>query len=484
MAKKNNKKRKRGGAMVHVPRGGFTTPTWGRVRNDAFRYMRHVLKSSTGADYDKIHRLIKDMSMPKKAELKQKIIGLIKATGEQYISGSSGGDTPFTEVNTYKSAMLGSQKTQVYHTKFEYGKPSTGPIRTLARLHGTSKVTYRDTQYDASYGGVTAGRNTLSHATGFNRKIILQFLRWQYLTDMIFQNYELGPYRTAANKVQTNYACVKNMWREIKIMHNSRYVDAKYTIKLYRTNAHNFDSSTSFTRAFHTTAQLTAGVQIEDKIPIKFQLSGYQDDGSGNATRVWVDPKVSLTNAPEFGQDHELVKSFSKVLSPGDVWCYREKFHCGSGINLDELFSQHQQNLLGYMGYMLVVECQGKPVQACLVEASGFSNENFIGTAPAYFQLEFKNGHESVNAALNIDTYNSSITTGGVDSNKFMIRSFTDHRNTFNTNQKIFNRPISQIADDPSLAVPDDIFIPIMTDTNVQYAQRRREGGTGGEFGQ
>lgn len=480
MAKKKDKKKKRSTRAVALPRGGFMPPkpTWGTVRGYATRIIKDELRKD-GVDIDAISRTLKGARLPSATQLAGKIAGTMYTVSQDYISGAGKKSAPFLQSEGVSTRQIGSVNVKRHMTKFEHGKPNPGTVRQLARLNGTTTYPFLDTRRNSSYGVGSANRDHMTVNGGFNRKTIANFRRMTWNAEDIWDTCNLTNYKTPATKLQTNYVVVKNLWRKVTIVNTSRYLKATYKIKLYKqARTESTAISNVMASGFFTDAELTTGSQIAGKMPIQYQLDGRVSEGVNGAVKVWVDPKASMLDSPEIAAEYDIVKTFTKTLGPGDSWDYHEIMHTGSGINIDQMKAVRTENGENELGFALCIEATGQEVAACY---AANSNENFIGTAPIYYQVEFSRGGEFVNNPHNTNSGFTATAAGGVVSSNFLVRSFTNYRDQESLTSKIFNVPISDITDDPTLTAAGKLFIPIMSDSNVVYAQRAREGGTGGD---
>lgn len=480
-SKRRREKKKAKRAVLGIPRGGFTPsimrPTWGTVRTSVKNIVRESLKDS-GLDIDKVSRTLKGAKLPTAVQVGERIAGTVYSVAQDYVSGGGKGKVPFVESNQEGTRSIGSIEVKRFKTNFHYGKPNPRVIKTLARQNGSTVMTSLDTRYSNTYKSGSTGRDYLTMNAGFNRKLIATYLNWNHSVDRLATVFSLNNFNTPNAKLQTSYACVMNLWRNIDIMNTSRYLKAKYTLKLYKpTNDSNVITNV-MNSCLYRDAGLATATPLQKYMPIKYQLDGYTFPNNDASAKVWVDPKASLLDAPAFAADYEFVKSFSKWLGPGDSWNYKEVFHTGSGVNLGELKTVFDAFGVAELGHVLVLEVTGQEVAACYAPNS---NENFIGKAPVYCQVEFSIGGEYVNNPHNSSSgYTSNAFGGGVVNSNYLIRSFTNHVESDDVQNKIFNVPMSNITSDPTNTANGKLFIPIMSDTSVQYAQRARQGGTGG----
>lgn len=472
--------RSRALATTKKYRGGFvpSKPTWGAVRREAGRIVKEGLRRE-GVDIDRVTRMLKGAKLPSATQVGSKIAGTVYSVAQEYVSGGgTNKKSPFLQTDTVGTRNIGSVQVKKHHTKFEHGKTNPTAIRTLTKIHGSTTYPFLDTIRNTSWQQDTAPRKYMTVTSGFNRKVIACFKRMNWEVEDIYDTANLAAYKTPATKLQTNYLAVKNLWRKVTIVNTSRFLKATYKIRLMNPNDTNVNMAQAMGEGFHTDVQLAANTQLDNRAPIRYQLDGVLNDGNDGAIKVWVDPKTNITTSPTVSLMYDTAKTFTKTLGPGDSWSFHEIFHTGSGMDVDELVYQRLRDFDAEIGYALVIEAVGQEVGACYAPNT---NENFVGTAPVYYQVEFSKGAEYVNSAHSSLNGFTETTNGGVIASNWMVRSFTNYRNQEKATSKIFNVPIGDITDDPIGSTGTKLFIPIMSDTSINYAQRVREGGTGGD---
>lgn len=468
---------------VRKLRGGFTPSgtwrqkgaqaAWGLASTAALNALKKTA-AEAGVDFAKASAALKKAKLPKAAEVRKRIAGTIYSVADDAISGGKG-DVPFVQGESTRVRNIGSvgmnQKRHI--TRFEAGKLATRTNRQLCKMHGTTTDVLLDTIRAATYSSGTALRNHLTQVTGFNQKFIglPNFALW---TAKDFHDaFTLANYSPPATKLQRNLVATTKLGRTLTILNTGRYIKSHVTIKLYRNIASHQVPRTIYTQATSSVAEI-AGVQIEGKMPQRYQLEGYTNEGENGFTYMRTDPMGSLAYAPAWTDSMEFVRSFKKVLEPGESWEWTEILHCGAGLDLGVLNERYANAVTASFGYVPVIEFHGPKVLGCY---AANSDENFIGTAPSYIQFECKKWHETCNASHNTNTGWASSNTGGIITDRYMVRSFTKKQDE---DSKIFNVDISNITDDPTDTAAGRLFIPVMTETNLAYAERSREGGTGG----
>jgi len=288
-------------------------------------------------------------------------------------------------------------------------------------------------------------------------------------TDFAFDNY-LFP----SGKIQTSYLATHKLCRRISIMNTARLVKTTVKIKLYRQLDSITTPSSRFQASCATQTQLSTNTQEDGYIPSQYQLAGRTSEGNNGYEKVLVDPKISLENSANWSISYDHVKTFTKTLQPGELWEWTEELNCGAGLNFDKLAELNLTNVNATIGYVPIIEVMGPKVLGCW---NSNTEENFIGTAPSYIQTEVKKWHETVNSSHNNrDSKSASEGSGGFITDRYQLRIFSK---AVDDKAKIFNVNVADIVDSPDGA-SNQLFIPIMSDSSVQYAKRVRDDGTGG----
>jgi len=492
MVKKKKKKKGYAAKAAATLRGGFA-PAAGWARTGARAAWRSVEKDAKnalkktanefGTDLKKTASALMGAKMPTAAEVKNLagkiIVGTVYSVASDAVAGGLSGRSAFTQSEGQKVRSIGhaTSTLKTYFTKFESGTPVSSANRNIGKDNGMTKEVLINTNLDSlDYGSGTAGRNYLTLNTGFNQKLLFIPNLALWSTNRFTEPFNLTTYAARQDKQQVNYVATQKLGRTITLMNTGRFIKQHVTIKLYRTRNIMTPPRTAFIESFASDLLIS---QVQDTIPKKYQLKVPFNQGTAGCSGCIVAPNGSITNASHWQARMELAKTFKKTLEPGEIWNWTEIFHTGGGLNLDVLTEMLDTQSATALGYTPVIEVHGPKVLGCY---AAITDENFIGTAPSYVQMEVKLWHETAQAARRTaDGWGADQATGGgIATDKYAVRSFTkfDKDPT-----KIFNVDVNNILD----TAPDGtgaagkLFIPVMSDTSIQYAERAREGGTGGQ---
>lgn len=486
MRSRNSRKKSRKKAYG-IPRGGFIVPSrgfGGSFKDYASQYVKGQFRKAAGrlgkTTLEEAYQIITDTGLPTSWQVDPtRVIGTIMGAASEATGGGKSKQTFIDSESVTigsSTANNGNMSQRRYNTKFEVGRPSTRPVRNLARLNGTVKESIVDTISHPLFQLQQPGRRSLGIQAGFNQKALYVPGRQGHIrAGDIWEKYQLSNFFSPQDKLQTSYGMSLKLGRVCKIINTGRYFKAKVTIKLYRSSLVDFDQLNWFSAAITPQAEITAGTPVEGRIPLRYTFA-YPESTAAESRLALVDKRASLTHSDTWNENFDFVKSFSKTLAPGELWNYHEIMHLGPGINLNVL-KQNVGAPDNPMQYVMVIEAHGLP---CVAERASGEEENFIGTSPCYIQTEWKTYHEYVNSStipgsVTSDGYNQSANDGGTNTARPAIRSFTK-RDTLDIAEKTFNVSVDDLRDTDTNA-DGQIFIPVMSDKTVQAAGPRSSDG-------
>jgi len=475
MARKRRKKKGSNGEStsdkIHTIRGGFASAI------PPFDLSR-ITKESIGAAYDAVtkpsfstaNKLSDYLLPPAAVKVKNTILGLVPSFDEGGILTSSKGSA-FREINSERKRVGGSvnYETLIHKTNFEIGQPSTRSVNMLARLNGTEKRELFNTQVGGTFGANSVGRAELSFETGFNQK---QTFCVKDLTPEIAEInalYEMGDYIYAENKRQRIYGLMRMLYSHLRVMNNGQYFRSKVKIHVLKPTRASSSFVVPVTTAFPNDTQFT-NQSADGTIPHSDSFAAFIE--TPRVISALSSIRSSMYDSPNFRRNFEHVKTFTKTLAPGDVWDWKMETHLGPGARLDETRRIQDLNPDALLGYLVVIEHQGVPCEAV---NDADRNESFIGTSPSFLQIEFNKGVEGVLASTTQADYNAVAAAGGVASGKFAIKVFTDN-DASGPSSKLINFNVGNVTEPGTGA--GNIFIPVMTDTVVDYAGEAKDQAT------
>jgi len=476
-----------------IPRGGFSNKiTGGRAGGNFFDVNK--FKKNGKIDYNKVERALrmlavgmlgaKGMNMePGDVSLDtiKKVYDAIRPPqsmraggrtqiGMQEASGSTPVNTgaeevAFKTVDSVKNKLGGAAgyTAKIYRTHHTAGRRSTSTVKQYARLNGFEKGKFVDTQYDTEYSD-GAQRQALSLATGFNQKQVAVYRDMQVGVDDIYALYQMsGNYIRPEQKLERVYGFMRSFYTRVQLMNVGSYFNSHVKVKIYRPTSNLREAQPAITSALPSATQFSNDTG-SDAIPLKYAMSGHTSVGGRSEGKI--DPKASLSYSPEFDRRFRHVKTFSKTLSPGDMFDFTYEVQCGAGIRLDRIFELDASEPTAMLQDLIIIEHNGV---MCEGVKEQLDIESFIGTSPSWLQVRFEKGYDAVRGSLSSpDAYG----TDGAQDQRFLVRSYVQKDNDEGVAVRRANFDVTDIVD-KGTGVAGQLYIPVITDSVVDYAQDR-----------
>lgn len=354
-----------------------------------------------------------------------------------------------------------------FKTLFEAGKPSSKTINRLAQQVGTEKIV----NFNSEAGVTPTIRSEFACKWGFNQKLVKWFAANGIWTDAaiqeVFDPFSLLP-ETARDRTDRAYWSVKHFGMTYKLYNQNKFLKTKVKISLVSLDT--LKSADAAVQSLFTLDPLLD--QGNGAIPRALQYSGISYSVGSGMDSVLVDPKLgNWRKADNFTSQFKFVKSFTKVLEPGEVWEFDYRHHMGSGFRLDELLSR------GDLG----VPTNYTPLFLPIFEFSGLDCElsdsidptiSYIGTSSGSVQMEVKRYAEIVKAESSTDDYkNLDPDFDGYFSGYWNLRVFQDEpvRYVFGQSgpSSRFNIDYADILRAGEAAAAGKYFIPVSTDLTI-----------------
>jgi hypothetical protein len=287
---------------------------------------------------------------------------------------------------TTSSAIgLGESSSRIYNTTFESGVPCTSRLRNPSETKVKCYKSIHDSERDYLS---SQSRSCLTTSFGFNQRSY-DFLRsdtYLRVSDMRFLYKDryakvvkgidadiygdfLQEKLNLCIKSETQHYSLQLKIHVVKILSDSSSLEDVVSNSFYK--GMEMDSG-SFKRAIPVANQFSDPVQFS-----KFRYNVLTD----------LDCTLNLSNY--FRRNCQVVKTFTRVLGPNDIWNFNYKLNYGAGVFLNDLFQQQNENLP--IGYTLVVDCQGDPRSSITRLSDG---ANFDGSSPGRYDYRFN--HEIV----------------------------------------------------------------------------------------
>ena len=386
-------------------------------------------KGTTAANaLGKAHEMLKlssDLSHMQVGNLVLTIVsnGIISALNNSKL------DLPGYIQNSMKSSGQQDDLTKVHLVRFHVGMRSTSSVIQAEKQHGSVNIQLNNSIADSTD---TASRQFLSRSFGFNMKSFDFLNEAFYGTVADYEKlYNISKWELPEFSRQVPYGLVKLEYLNLKLRNSNSY--HRMIVKIHVVKLLDDDRTLhSLYRAtfskFNTKSKKFD--QNPGAIPKVYQISTENSDDVMknkfmNSTNCYHGTGLSMSAS--FKTQAKIVKSFKKILNPGDTFDFRMTQHCGPGLRFD--ISQVYLNNVGLglqpSGYGLIVETEGTPCEA----VRAVDKCVFQGTSPGWYNYEFTKGVTLVrNSTIISDS--SELTSNLL--NKYAIkvheREFTELR--------------------------------------------------------
>jgi len=310
----------------------------------------------------------------------------------------------------------------VHKTVYETGTKSSKSVMAAKKTNGSGYLVIADSKKEVKD---LEGRNILTQGSGFNQT---QFhipptksqVPIEYIKSLCNGNGYLDQEESfEERRVISN---VVNIKQQYMIKNQSSSGPMTFTIHLVKIKHYKLIGSTMnslFLNMFYSSTEWDElGGELLDTpggnnftllkkgfVPKYLQHAGLIRAGDEDmlASSVQVSNKLNLSSSSNFRTGVEVVESFSKTIAPGDYWNFSHIHHCGSGIDLNELFrvsnggdtglavgipSDDTDSKLPFT-YGVIFECRGKMSEAYHIPATDSIN-TYLGTGPTSYMYEFK----------------------------------------------------------------------------------------------
>jgi hypothetical protein len=283
-----------------------------------------------------------------------------------------------------------SDDSKHYIVRIKMGVPPTRTVRQAANQHGSSIVEISNSIKTSLNSSI---RKELFNAFGFNQKSY-DFLGSNFHIQVKDYDpfYKFSRYEDDINSVTIPYGLSLEEFINIKLRNSNTYHDMKIKIHVVKI----LDDDVSLSILFNFIINDKKGQQDSGSIPSVYQVS---DKIKGNLmNRVLCVPGASLSYSSLFKTHAKVVKTVSKRLSPGDILDFRFTNMCGPGVRLDVGKTYMTKGSKGEQpsSFAFIVEAGGLDCEAIRI----MDKSRFIGTAPGWYNYEFKK-------SLRLVTYNT-----------------------------------------------------------------------------
>jgi hypothetical protein len=288
--------------------------------------------------------------------------------------------------------------TIVHIIRFHVGRRSTSSVQQAANLYGSDNI-----QISSSLSEVrkTEDRKLLSRSFGFNQKS-LDFLNTPFfITVKDYLNiYQVMDWNIPQFGRRVAYGLAQQEYSNIKIRNSNTYHKIKFKVHIVKITDDDVTSEMLFTKVVNK----IVNNQEVGMIPKVYQIT---DRPKSNAyiNSVLTYKGCSVNMSANFKTQAKIVKTFSKVLGPGDTLDFRMIHHLGPGIRLDIARVFMLTTRKGYQpsGYFPIIEAEGTPCEGQELETGSI----YQGSCPGWYNFEYTTGIKAVR-------HNSIVSTNSI----------------------------------------------------------------------
>lgn len=345
----------------------------------------------------------------------------------------------------------------IHKTKFYAGQEPTRVNYRLGRTNGVSKLCIADTLRN---GLDTTTRQALTLHTGFNQKM-QAFMDTDYFGfnfKNISDEFDLTSVDDPVGTQQTAYGALHNLTTKMKITNINKYLPVN--VKIYLVKYMDFSRAWESLVDSCSNITLVPATQVPNAMPVYNQVGFQVSDAISSS--VLVDPLSNgVLSAGEFKGQCEIVRTFKKKLSSGDIWEFNYVHECGPGIRLDRMRGYQKDSVVldkFPITYAVMVEFWGPQVEGYRADSSAI---RYLGTGPATLNFESRKEITGVNTSLGYDDAANTGTNKGYLSRKWYTRVFTKDVKPHADNDRIVNYNFSDIV--AGSGTSSQLIIPIMS---------------------
>ena len=335
------------------------------------RYLSHIAVSKA---QDALKDCMEGVVLPNNNTIGSIINGKTSMLGKNNFSVS------YHSRTTSSSIGLGEVSSKMYTTTFEVGIPITNRLKKPLETKVRTTKSIRDSERDYIHPRL---REYLTTSFGFNQRSydFLKSHTYLMVKDMRFMYKDR--YATYGKGIDSDLygdflqerlrLCVKSETQHYSLQCKIHVVKIINT----KSNLHQVVENT-----FYKGIETDSGSFLK-AIPVDHQFSEPNDYGDFRYN-ILTDLDCTLNLSNYFRRNCEIVKTFSRVLGPNDIWNFDYKLNYGAGVYLNDLYQDQNQFLP--LGYTLVIDCQGDPRASITRRDDG---ANFDGSSPGRFDYRF-----------------------------------------------------------------------------------------------
>lgn len=355
-----------------------------------------------------------------------------------------------------RTGVVNTAKT--YTTKFVTGEPLARSLKIMKNMFGTQKLVNFDTLVEDQTAG-TADRDALLVTTGFNSRKYVGPKSDYYTTYGDIQTlYGLSTASVATVAFQNVYGCMVMKSDKIKIHNSGTVFPSK--VKVHYIKAEQTSATEGTYEIFKNSINSNYLAQDQLALPNRYQFNNRTESGQ-LCYAEFSRRGPGIFGSGEAKSRLEIVKTFSKTLSPGDTWELTEEHYFRSGCNLSALLADLDNNAVSTknaLTYYPIIEFEG--VQSEAVYNDGASS-TFIGTSPCWLSLEFSKAYEYILEGRDSSNWGGAGVTLGNPAIRLFEKKLTDTDREFHLSMANIGSGAGQYS------------IPALSETSVVDAGQR-----------
>jgi hypothetical protein len=275
--------------------------------------------------------------------------------------------------------------SKVYVIRFHVGQKSTQSVIQAEKQNGSANIELTNSLSD---GQDIIHRKLLSRSFGFNQKSIDFLDKCFHVTVKDYVDlYNILGWTLIEFGTQVPYGLAKEEFLNVKIRNSSTYHRLKFKLHLVKI----LDDDVTMSILFSKTFNKFSTKQNTGCIPMVYQLSDLSEKENKIVNSMLCYNGASVNQASNFQSQAKIVKTFSKMLNPGDTLDFRMTHHLGPGIRFD-LAKSYMINPSSKgeqpSGYGMIVEVIGTSCEAVRIQ----DGAAFQGTCPGWYTYEYRKG--------------------------------------------------------------------------------------------
>jgi hypothetical protein len=272
---------------------------------------------------------------------------------------------------------------QLKSTEFHVGYNATKSVLAAESQFGSSNLELTNSQSDAID---SISRSNLSKAFGFNQKRI-DFLNTKFYGVINDYNkiYKIADWKGGEHSREVPYGLVKEEKSYLKIRNSNVYHAINIKLSLVKILDDDLDMPILYRKTFNK----DYNIQDVGTVPCAYQISSRDLEANDFMNTILTYPSLNVTMSSNFKVQAKIVKTFFKMLNPGDTLDFRMIHHCGPGIRFDiaqSYLSNGQSKGTQPSSYGIIVEAFGTPCEGVRYKDDAV----FQGTSPGYYNYEYK----------------------------------------------------------------------------------------------